>query len=155
MQARRTKIGHPSRDTSIFLRYNSSARVPVSSAPPLVMRSCYDDGYNMSLRTRLPDTGPLHPRGWVALTGYVRADCNPEGKADQKQDAITALNTLQSNFSVVDAIRKSGGSMNKQAIPEMIEWCRKVGYEVGCSGMATWSMDSRLNGWCSRQTLIA
>ncbi|KAJ4357304.1 uncharacterized protein N0V89_001879 [Didymosphaeria variabile] len=43
--------------------------------------------------------------------------------------AVGALNTLQSNFSIVDAIRKSGKGMNKQAIPEMIEWCRKVGYE--------------------------
>ncbi|KAK8213963.1 Mur ligase [Phyllosticta capitalensis] len=43
--------------------------------------------------------------------------------------AVTALNTLQSNFSIVDAIRKSGRSMNAQAIPEMIEWFRKAGYE--------------------------
>ncbi|KAF2476643.1 FolC bifunctional protein [Lindgomyces ingoldianus] len=43
--------------------------------------------------------------------------------------AVAALNTLQSNFSIVDAIRKSGKGMNKQAIPEMIEWCRRVGYE--------------------------
>jgi len=43
---------------------------------------------------------------------------------------VTALNTLQSNFSIVDAIRKSGQGMNKQAIPEMLEWCRKIGYEV-------------------------
>ncbi|KAF2794118.1 FolC bifunctional protein [Melanomma pulvis-pyrius CBS 109.77] len=43
--------------------------------------------------------------------------------------AVTALNTLQSNFSIVDAIRKSGKGMNKQAIPEMLEWCRKLGYE--------------------------
>jgi len=46
------------------------------------------------------------------------------------QAAVTALNTLQSNFSIVDAIRKSGQGMNKQAIPEMLEWCRKIGYEV-------------------------
>ncbi|KAI4159953.1 MAG: hypothetical protein LQ342_006169 [Letrouitia transgressa] len=45
------------------------------------------------------------------------------------QDAVAALNTLQTNFSVIDAIRRSGKSMNKQAIPEMIEWCRKTGYE--------------------------
>ncbi|KAH7402805.1 Mur ligase [Pyrenochaeta sp. MPI-SDFR-AT-0127] len=45
------------------------------------------------------------------------------------QAAVEALNTLQSNFSIVDAIRKSGRGMNKQAISEMIEWCRKVGYE--------------------------
>ncbi|KAK8184176.1 Mur ligase [Phyllosticta citribraziliensis] len=43
--------------------------------------------------------------------------------------AVTALNTLQSNFSIVDAIRKSGRGMNAQAIPEMIEWFRKAGYE--------------------------
>ncbi|KAF2721827.1 FolC bifunctional protein [Polychaeton citri CBS 116435] len=43
--------------------------------------------------------------------------------------AVTALNTLQSNFSIVDAIRKSGRGMNKNAIPEMIEWCRRIGYE--------------------------
>ncbi|XTI84469.1 FolC bifunctional protein [Cenococcum geophilum] len=43
--------------------------------------------------------------------------------------AVAALNTLQSNFSIVDAIRKSGRGMNKDAIPEMIEWCRKIGYE--------------------------
>ncbi|KAI9682057.1 MAG: Folylpolyglutamate synthetase [Caeruleum heppii] len=45
-------------------------------------------------------------------------------------DAVAALNTLQSNFSVVEAIRTSGRGMNKQAIPEMIEWCRKAGYEM-------------------------
>jgi len=45
-------------------------------------------------------------------------------------DAVAALNTLQSNFAVIDAIRKSGRGMNQQAIPEMIEWCRKIGYEV-------------------------
>ncbi|ORY00443.1 Mur ligase [Clohesyomyces aquaticus] len=43
--------------------------------------------------------------------------------------AVAALNTLQSNFSIVDAIRKSGKGMNKQAIPEMIEWCRRIGYQ--------------------------
>lgn len=44
--------------------------------------------------------------------------------------AVAALNTLQSNFSIVDAIRKSGRGMNKNAIPEMMEWCRRIGYEV-------------------------
>ncbi len=51
------------------------------------------------------------------------------------QDAIAALNTLQSNFSVVDAIRKSGKAMNQQAIPEMLEWCQKLGYEVCASAL--------------------
>lgn len=44
--------------------------------------------------------------------------------------AVAALNTLQSNFSIVDAIRKSGKGMNQNAIPEMIEWVKKTGYEV-------------------------
>ncbi len=46
------------------------------------------------------------------------------------QAAVTALNTLQSNFAIVDAIRKSGRGMNKAAIPEMIDWCSKIGYKV-------------------------
>ncbi|RMZ78214.1 hypothetical protein DV738_g4079, partial [Chaetothyriales sp. CBS 135597] len=45
-------------------------------------------------------------------------------------DAVAALNTLQSNFAIVDAIRKSGKKMNEQSIPEMIGWARKLGYQV-------------------------
>ncbi|CAD6574429.1 MAG: Folylpolyglutamate synthetase [Alectoria sarmentosa] len=44
-------------------------------------------------------------------------------------DAVAALNTLQTNFAIVDSIRKSRKSMNKNAISEMIEWCRRIGYE--------------------------
>ncbi|MCJ1224747.1 Folylpolyglutamate synthetase [Toensbergia leucococca] len=44
-------------------------------------------------------------------------------------DAVAALNTLQTNFAVIDAFRKSGGNANAQAIPETIEWCRRIGYE--------------------------
>ncbi|KAF8251137.1 FolC bifunctional protein [Wilcoxina mikolae CBS 423.85] len=43
-------------------------------------------------------------------------------------DAIRSLNSLQSNFSILAAIRASGKSMNAQAIPEMIEWVRRIGY---------------------------
>ena len=49
------------------------------------------------------------------------------------QDAVASLNTLQSNFAVVDAIRKTGRGMNKHAIPEMVDWCRKIGYKVCAS----------------------
>lgn len=52
------------------------------------------------------------------------------------QDAVASLNTLQSNFAIVSAIQKSGRGMNKNAIPEMIEWVKKIGYEVS-SGKAT------------------
>ncbi|TKX27065.1 folylpolyglutamate synthase [Elsinoe australis] len=43
--------------------------------------------------------------------------------------AVQALNTLQSNFQIVDAIRKSGRGMNQNAIPEMTEWTKRIGYE--------------------------
>jgi hypothetical protein len=46
------------------------------------------------------------------------------------QDAVAALNTLQSNFAIIDAIRKSGKKMNETAIPEMIDWLNKLGYQV-------------------------
>lgn len=42
---------------------------------------------------------------------------------------MAALNTLQSNFAIVNAIRTSGGSLNQQALPEMVEWCRRAGYK--------------------------
>lgn len=44
--------------------------------------------------------------------------------------AVAALNGLQSNFSIVEAIRKAGPGANKNALPEMIEWVRRAGYEV-------------------------
>lgn len=43
-------------------------------------------------------------------------------------DAVAALNTLQTNFSILDAIRKSGGKKNLNAIPQMLEWARRAGY---------------------------
>jgi len=44
--------------------------------------------------------------------------------------AVRALNGLQSNFSIVEAIRKHGPRHNKLALPEMKEWVRRIGYEV-------------------------
>ncbi|KAK5126781.1 hypothetical protein LTR85_009715 [Meristemomyces frigidus] len=52
--------------------------------------------------------------------------------AKQSRDyngAVQALNALQSNFSIVEAIRKLGPGWNKLAIPEMIGWVRRIGYE--------------------------
>ncbi|KAK4574368.1 hypothetical protein LTR86_002130 [Recurvomyces mirabilis] len=43
--------------------------------------------------------------------------------------AVQALNSLQSNFSAVEAIRKQGPGWNKRALPEMREWVRRIGYE--------------------------
>lgn len=46
------------------------------------------------------------------------------------QDAVDKLNGLQTNFAVLEAVRKTGGSANKDAIPEMLEFVRRSGYKV-------------------------
>lgn len=46
--------------------------------------------------------------------------------------AVAALNGLQSNFSAVEAIRKLGPGSNKRSLPDMINWVRRIGYEVRC-----------------------
>ena len=51
--------------------------------------------------------------------------------------AVQALNSLQSNFSIVEAIRKLGPGWNKLAIPEMIGWVRRIGYEVRSRGTSS------------------
>ncbi|KAM3415691.1 Folylpolyglutamate synthase [Cercospora zeina] len=43
--------------------------------------------------------------------------------------AVAALNGLQSNFAIVEAIRKAGPGWNKRAIPDMLSWLRRIGYE--------------------------
>ncbi|QPG75569.1 hypothetical protein FOA43_002925 [Brettanomyces nanus] len=45
------------------------------------------------------------------------------------KDAVNVLNTLQSNFSTIDAVRKSGIIRNPMLIPEMVEWTRRIGYK--------------------------
>ncbi|KAL8708600.1 MAG: hypothetical protein Q9220_006536 [cf. Caloplaca sp. 1 TL-2023] len=44
-------------------------------------------------------------------------------------DAVTALNTLQTNAAAIAAVRKAGSSMNTQSVPEMNEFTRRIGYE--------------------------
>ncbi|KAL8955886.1 MAG: hypothetical protein Q9193_006416, partial [Seirophora villosa] len=45
-------------------------------------------------------------------------------------DAIAALNTLQTNFATIENFREARKQRyNEQAIPEMVEWCRRTGYE--------------------------
>ncbi|SMN20211.1 similar to Saccharomyces cerevisiae YOR241W MET7 Folylpolyglutamate synthetase [Maudiozyma saulgeensis] len=43
-------------------------------------------------------------------------------------DAINALNSLQSNYANIMAIRESGIRKNEMAISEMVEWTRRIGY---------------------------
>ncbi|WWD17944.1 hypothetical protein CI109_102389 [Kwoniella shandongensis] len=44
-------------------------------------------------------------------------------------EAISLLNTCQSNAATIEAIRKSGGRMNEFAIPEMHDYLRRIGYQ--------------------------
>jgi len=46
------------------------------------------------------------------------------------QNAVSDLNSLQSNAAVLDALRASGGRANQFAIPEMIEYLGRIGYTV-------------------------
>lgn len=45
-------------------------------------------------------------------------------------DAIALLNTLASNRTVISSISDSSRDMNLDAIPEMLDWTRKAGYEA-------------------------
>lgn len=47
------------------------------------------------------------------------------------EDAIALLDTLQSNRTIVSSISNTSEDMNLCAIPEMLEWTRKAGYEPG------------------------
>ncbi|CAR28576.1 hypothetical protein ZYGR_0S02100 [Zygosaccharomyces rouxii] len=46
------------------------------------------------------------------------------------QEAVTALNSLQSNYANIMAIRESGDRKNQMNIWEMQEWSRRIGYNV-------------------------
>ena len=67
--------------------------------------------------------------------------------------AVEALNSLQSNFSVVEAIRKAGPGWNKLAIPEMTAWVKRIGYEVCVTKLSI--QTSPDHGPCSRPTSIS
>ncbi|KAL1411354.1 Folylpolyglutamate synthetase [Vanrija albida] len=44
-------------------------------------------------------------------------------------EAIKLLNTCQSNAATIEAIRKSGGRLNDWAVPEMLDYLRRIGYK--------------------------
>lgn len=46
------------------------------------------------------------------------------------QDAVVALNSLQSNYANIMAIRESGDRKNQMNIWEMQEWSRRIGYKT-------------------------
>ncbi|KAJ5895210.1 Folylpolyglutamate synthase [Penicillium taxi] len=43
--------------------------------------------------------------------------------------AIAALNSLQTNFAIVEELRNSRQDINERSLPETVEWLRRIGYK--------------------------
>ena len=72
----------------------------------------------------------MKPRWQILCTTAGRHfSAAPRLMARDYADAVTSLNTLQSNHAIIEAIRKSGQKLNENAITEMVGWLKKVGYE--------------------------
>lgn len=65
----------------------------------------------------------------VSPQAFVRKPLGVKSN-DSVQAAIAALNSLQTNFAVVEELRKSRKDMNLLSIPETVEWLRRIGYQV-------------------------
>ncbi|CUS20407.1 LAQU0S01e05908g1_1 [Lachancea quebecensis] len=63
----------------------------------------------------------------MRLSAPLRMSTRP---ARSYSDAIAALNSLQSNYANIMAIRASGDRKNKMNIWEMQEWSRRIGYST-------------------------
>jgi len=50
---------------------------------------------------------------------------------DSCQDAVTALNSLQTSFAVLQERRKRGTKMDDSAVGEMKQWISRAGHAVG------------------------
>lgn len=70
-----------------------------------------------------------------ALMAAKRAYITSTSTGRDYTATVAALNGLQSNFSIVEAIRKAGPGWNARAIPEMLSWVRRIGYEVGANAV--------------------
>jgi folylpolyglutamate synthase len=48
------------------------------------------------------------------------------------ENAIAALNSLQTNYAIVEQLRKSKSpaDQNARSLPETVEWLRRIGYTV-------------------------
>ena len=48
----------------------------------------------------------------------------------RNQSAVELLNSTQSNASILQALRASGGKLNERSMPEMNEYMNRLGYSV-------------------------
>lgn len=86
-------------------------------------------------RTTIPNQSHPHSHrsGWMhpSLARLVaRTMSSAASTARSYAAAIDALNGLQSNAQVIDAIRKSGGKGGDVQLREQVEYMRRIGYEV-------------------------
>ncbi|KAB8239712.1 tetrahydrofolate synthase [Aspergillus alliaceus] len=60
-----------------------------------------------------------------------RFSSHPTRMSRNYEAAIAALNSLQTNFAVVQQLRESGDrrQMNLRSLPETVEWLRRIGYQ--------------------------
>ena len=75
-------------------------------------------------------------RGWLSAYRFSsllflrRSFCSNTMAARTYQDAISLLNTLQTNAAALEAVRAAGSRLNPNAIPEMIEFLERIEYTV-------------------------
>ena len=62
------------------------------------------------------------------MSTSIQVKSSNTGAARTYDDAIDALNSLQSNAATIEALRKSGGRLLDFAIPEMVEYLERIGY---------------------------
>lgn len=71
------------------------------------------------------------PGPYTATATVFGADAKAEPCT---QDAVTALNSLQSNAATLEVMRNAPSRLSEYAIPEMIEYLERIGYKVRCNG---------------------
>ncbi|KAK6347254.1 Folylpolyglutamate synthetase [Orbilia brochopaga] len=77
-------------------------------------------------------SGSVHGVFTVASTRrFTEMASGSSGAPEERTyaDAITALNGLQSNFAVLEGVRKDPARSAAMAMPEMLEWLRRAGYQ--------------------------
>lgn len=52
-------------------------------------------------------------------------------------DAISLLNSLQSNAAVIEAIRKGGGKNGEAQVVESLEYLGRIGYKVSLTAVGS------------------
>ncbi|KAK6349247.1 Folylpolyglutamate synthetase [Orbilia blumenaviensis] len=113
-----------------------------SGRPPLQQCRSYNSPPNPTFASTISTPAKLGSlRAYSSDTSemaQIEASPAPAGTTGERtyaagcrgtQDAITALNSFQSNFAALEALRKNPGYSNQKSMPEMIEWFRRAEYK--------------------------